>query len=84
MTGTKRHTWPSLAILCTALCLPTLVGCQTHIAGQTLPSPHYLRDDIEYYSRGPEFKLYRQAQALEEYNASLKEDGTSAPGTARP
>lgn len=78
MTGKKRPSWQCLALLSTALCLPTLVGCQTQIAGQTLPSAHYLRDDIEYYTKGPEFKLYRQAEALENYNASLNKD-TNGP-----
>lgn len=69
MTGNNLHNWPRLALLLSVLALPTLVGCQTNIAGQTLPSAYYLRDDIQYFEKGPEFKLYRQAQALEEYKA---------------
>ncbi|MFO1023359.1 MAG: hypothetical protein U0903_22105 [Planctomycetales bacterium] len=74
MTGKKQPAWTCLALLSTALWLPTVVGCQTQIAGQTLPSAHYLRDDIEYFTKGPEFKLYRQAEALEQYNAGLNKD----------
>ncbi len=70
MTGIKLMNSPRMLLLLGLLAVPTLVGCQTNIAGQTLPSAYYLRDDIQYFERGPEFKLYRQAQALEEYKAS--------------
>ena len=45
-------------------------GCQMDIAGQTLPSPYYLSDDVQYYAPGPEFKLAREAAALKEQAAS--------------
>jgi hypothetical protein len=48
------------------LCIP-LTGCQTNIAGQTLPSAYFLRDDVQFYPAGPETKLINQIQALEEY-----------------
>lgn len=41
-----------------------LTGCTVDIAGQTLPSPYYLTDDVQYYAPGPEFKLAREAAAL--------------------
>ena len=40
------------------------VGCQSTIGGQTLPSPYYLSDDVQYFAPGPEFKLSREAAAL--------------------
>lgn len=45
-------------------------GCQMDIAGQTLPSPYYLTDDVQYYAPGPEFKLAREAAALKEQSAN--------------
>lgn len=36
-------------------------GCQVDIGGQTLPSPYYQKDDIQYFPAGPEFKLSREA-----------------------
>jgi len=39
-------------------------GCQSSIGGQTLPSAFYLQDDIQYFTKGPEFKLTREAAAL--------------------
>ena len=42
----------------------TFTGCQVHVGGQTLPSPYYLDDDVQYFAEGPEFKLAREAAAL--------------------
>ena len=50
-----------LGMLCT--------GCQVSGGGQTLPSAYYLRDDIQYDQKGPEFKLSREAAALKEARA---------------
>lgn len=59
-----------LLLGCTAL-----TGCQMDIAGQTLPSPYYLTDDVQYYAPGPEFKLAREAAALKEQSEALKSGG---------
>jgi hypothetical protein len=39
-------------------------GCQVSVGGQTLPSPYYIDDDVQYFPPGPEFKLSREAAAL--------------------
>lgn len=44
-----------------------LTGCQTSIGGQTLPSPTYLDDDVQYFVAGPEFKLSNQVEAARKY-----------------
>ena len=41
-------------------------GCQVDVGGQTLPSAYYQKDDIQYFAPGPEFKLAKEAAALEE------------------
>jgi hypothetical protein len=41
-------------------------GCQVDMAGQTLPSPYYLTDDVQYYAPGPGFKLAREAAAMQQ------------------
>jgi len=46
------------------LALVTLTGCQVDVGGQTLPSPYYMSDDVQYFPPGPEFKLAREAAAL--------------------
>jgi hypothetical protein len=45
-----------------------LTGCQVDVGGQTLPSPYYLQDDIQYFPAGPEFKLAKEAAALKAYS----------------
>jgi len=46
-----------------------LVGCQSNIGGQTLPSAWYLRDDVQYFPAGPETLLPNTIRAHEEYRA---------------
>jgi hypothetical protein len=46
-----------------------LTGCQVHLGGQTLPSPYYLSDDVQYFAPGPEFNLSREAAAMKAYKA---------------
>ena len=45
-----------------------LCGCQSEFGGQTLPSPYYMQDDVQYFPPGPEFKLAREAAAMKAYN----------------
>ncbi len=44
-----------------------LTGCQVDVGGQTLPSPYYQGDDIQYFAPGPEFKLSEEAAALKAF-----------------
>ncbi|MGL4513554.1 MAG: hypothetical protein ACRCT8_10720 [Lacipirellulaceae bacterium] len=55
----------------------TLTGCQIDVAGQTLPSPYYLTDDVQYYAPASEFKLAKEAAALK----AQKEAVASRPQT---
>ena len=67
---TKKY-WPSCIVCILALMVaPFLTGCQVSIGGQTLPSPYYLDDDIQYQPKGPEFKLSREAAALQAARAN--------------
>ena len=50
----------------------TATGCQVSLNGQTLPSPYYLQDDVQYFPSGPEFKLPREAAALRAAEAEAK------------
>jgi hypothetical protein len=52
--------------------LLTATGCQVSLNGQTLPSPYYLQDDVQYFPSGPEFKLPREAAALRAAEAEEK------------
>lgn len=77
------------AIVAAVLALVSLAstGCQIDVAGQTLPSPYYLTDDVQYYAPGPEFKLANEAAALAEARAaeiSEPQVGVVPPPPARP
>ncbi|HBE68217.1 MAG TPA: hypothetical protein DDW52_08725 [Planctomycetaceae bacterium] len=66
MTETKRSkAWKFafLGLLCAASLAPS-VGCQVSVAGQTLPSPYYLYDDVQYFPTGPENKIANETAAL--------------------
>ena len=53
------------------------MGCQSNYSGQTLPSPYYLQDDVQYFPPGPEFKLSREAAAMK--TSSLKQRIKTGP-----
>jgi hypothetical protein len=59
----KHLRWALAAVSLAGLAGST--GCQVDVGGQTLPSGYYLQDDVQYYAPGPEFKLAREAAALE-------------------
>jgi hypothetical protein len=40
-----------------------LTGCQVDVGGQTLPSPNYYKDDVQYFPPGPQMKLQNEAAA---------------------
>src|SRR4029078_8087476 len=69
--------WKLAALaLCPAAML--LSGCQVDMAGQTLPSPWYLTDDVQYYAPGPEFKLAREAAAMKEQQQAVESQAQEA------
>jgi hypothetical protein len=77
-TSTKQASKFALAA---AIVLPAallLTGCQVEMAGQTLPSPYYLTDDVQYYAPGPEFKLAREAAAIQEQAEAIESEEQAA------
>ena len=71
MTGTRsqfRWTAPLAGGLLAIACIAS-TGCQVDVAGQTLPSPYYMQDDVQYFPAGPEFKLSNEAAAMKAYQA---------------
>ena len=73
MYSRLKKTWLTLALCCAALFSTlAMTGCQVSIGGQTLPSPYFLKDDIQYFPKGPEFKLSREAAALKEARAQFE------------
>jgi hypothetical protein len=60
------------------LALSVLTGCQTWIAGMTLPSGRYLEHMPQYFPQEPDFPLPRELAGQEETNA------LAAPGSRPP
>jgi hypothetical protein len=71
--GRNYRTTTSIALtLAAGFCVFASTGCQVSLNGQTLPSPYYLQDDVQYFPSGPEFKLPREAAALKAARAEEK------------
>lgn len=66
MTETKRSQAWKYAFLGLMLAggLAPSVGCQVSVAGQTLPSPYYLYDDVQYFPAGSENKIANETAAI--------------------
>ena len=62
--ATQRTITRIALTLAAGFCLVGATGCQVSLNGQTLPSPYYLQDDVQYFPSGPEFKLPEEAAAL--------------------
>ncbi len=64
----KSNSTNRLKLAAVCLCLGAGIcsstGCQVSVAGQSLPSPYYLDDDIQYFPAGPENKLANETAAL--------------------
>lgn len=56
-----------LAVACVSVA--ALSGCQVSVAGQNLPSAYFIEDDLQYFPKGSEFKLAREAAAQKEARA---------------
>jgi hypothetical protein len=75
MTNTKR----CRALACLAVLgagLGALSGCQTNVAGMTLPSPRYLQHPPQYIPPSPPYPLPRELASQEAIYAA------PAPGAA--
>ncbi|MBM4092106.1 MAG: hypothetical protein FJ276_22150 [Planctomycetes bacterium] len=70
MKSNRSRAWVH-AVLC-GLGLAAAVsatGCQVSVSGQTLPSPWYTTDDVQYFPPAAEFKLSQEAAMMKAYNA---------------
>lgn len=63
MKGLFNQTLKTSLLVLGLLASVGLTGCQVSTGGQTLPSPYYLDDDVQYFPAGREFKLQREADA---------------------
>ncbi|MEN6451812.1 MAG: hypothetical protein ABFC96_15080 [Thermoguttaceae bacterium] len=73
MTGSLNHRHPVRMLLLGLGLLAGmgLTGCQADYGGQTLPSPFYMGDDVQYFPAGPQMRLSREAAAQKAYNDDM-------------
>jgi hypothetical protein len=71
--------WIALCLAGTSMALGALSGCQTHVAGMTLPSGWYLQHPPQYIPPTPPFPLSREAARMEDINAAPVPGGGAAP-----
>jgi hypothetical protein len=62
----KRRRCLNWCLAGAAVCLLTVSGCQTYVAGMTLPSGHYLEHPPQFFPRSPDFPLPRELSRQEE------------------
>jgi hypothetical protein len=75
MKANKATHWTKAVLLVAGLVALSTTGCQTHIGGQTLPSPYYLRDDVQYFAPGSENKLAAESAAMKALSADQNAQG---------
>lgn len=63
MKATRQ--WHMLGVLGMGLFLGAQTGCQTNVAGMTLPSGHYLEHAPQYIPPSPPFPLPREQASME-------------------
>jgi hypothetical protein len=68
-----RKRWLGRALAGLGLCLVTLSGCQTWVAGMTLPSGRYLEHPPQYFPPSPPFPLPRELAQQERAAAAVPE-----------
>jgi hypothetical protein len=61
----KLRRWQCLCLAGLGLALAATTGCQTNVAGMTLPSGHYLQHPPQYFPPSPAFPLQRELASME-------------------
>jgi hypothetical protein len=67
----QRHPLRNFILGLSAVAALGVTGCQSDFGGQTLPSPYYLEDDVQYFPTGPEMKVSREAAAQKAANQEI-------------
>lgn len=57
--------WQVIGTVGLGLALTGLTGCQTNVAGMTLPSGHYLQHPPQYFPPSPPFPLTRELAQMQ-------------------
>jgi hypothetical protein len=77
MKRTRR--WRGLGVAGLGLALAALSGCQTWVAGMTLPSGRYLQHPPQYFPPSPAYPLTRELASQDAAWAAAAPPGGVAP-----
>jgi hypothetical protein len=80
MKTTRR--WQKLSAAGLLAAASATAGCQTWIAGMTLPSGRYLQHPPQYFAPSPAFPLPRELAAQEAAAAAVPPEAALAPPPA--
>ena len=85
----KKHSGLGKAhviLFAAGLCITAIAstGCQVSVGGQTLPSPYYASDDVQFFPPGQEFLLSRAANRMKAFNAQRQLPDALAPAPPVP
>jgi len=71
----SKRSWQICLLAALGLAVPMLSGCQTNVAGMTLPSGYYLEHPPQYFPPSPPFPLPRELASQEAQQAASQAEG---------
>ncbi len=75
----KSTRWcKSLVVAVLGVTLAGLTGCQTNIAGMTLPSGYYLEHKPQYFRPDPDFPLEKELATMQAQDQLIAGGGRAA------
>lgn len=78
-----RRQWRSLFLAGLGLALASSTGCQTQIAGMTLPTGYYLQHRPQYFPDDPDFPLQRELATMQAQTAAVATPVAPGAGNAQ-
>jgi hypothetical protein len=67
--------WQCWCMVGLSFSLAALTGCQTNVAGMTLPTGHYLQHPPQFFPESPPFPLSRELASMEAAAAGVAPAG---------
>jgi hypothetical protein len=73
-----------LSVAAAGLLMVGLTGCQTNVAGMTLPSGYYLDHRPQYFRPDPDFPLQKELATQQGYDRLAIGGGAAPAANAQP
>ena len=82
-TSNKRCPWRGCLYAVALAATAAATGCQVDYSGQTLPSPYWMQDDVQYFPPGAEFQHHQEAAQQKAYRAEQELQNAGRKGPSR-